>query len=153
MYKVGMSEHVRRWGRRGLTVVAVALGCANLLGVAAYSRGAGWNNERTILYAAEGGLMSPREALMGAALCLVGALVWFLIFAATAAPPSCRARWAFRAAWMGAVALGGLSVAAGALCGDLGGYLVVGAIVGLPIAVVAAAVRRWGMQRLRAQDQ
>jgi len=45
-----MSEQLRRWAG-GLTVVAVALGCANLLGAAAYSRGAGWRNERIYLYA------------------------------------------------------------------------------------------------------
>ena len=150
---MGMSEQLRRWGRRGLTVVAVALGCVNLLGVAAYSRGVGWNNERTILYAAEGGLMSPREALVDTALFLAGALIWFLIFGATAAPPNSRARLAFRSAYLGAILVAGLSLGAGALCGDLGGRLVVGAVVGLPIAVVAAAVRRWGMQSHPAQGQ
>jgi hypothetical protein len=153
VYKAVMSERLRRWGRRALVVIAAALGCVNLLGALPFFQDSGWSNERTILYAAEGGLMSPREALMNTVLFLVGALIWFLVFCATVAPPNSRARLAFRAAYMGTILVGGLSVGAGALCGDVGGRLVVGVIAGLPMALVAGAVRPWGMQSLRAQNQ
>jgi uncharacterized membrane protein YidH (DUF202 family) len=139
-----MSLRQNRWARYLLTVVAFAIGLANLLISTVKLRQAGWSNERTILFAAEGGLMSPREALMDVVLFGGGSMIWFFIFGATIAPPNTRTRWVFRGAVTGTVLELVLATAAGALCGDLWEHFVVGLMLAFPtLALVMAAIWRW----------
>ena len=132
----------RNWARRILSGIAGLLACLCLfIAVSNFERG-GWSNERTILYAAEGGLMSPREALMHGLIFGTAMLIWFGVFAATMASPNSRARRIFRAAAAGAVIELALGAAAGGLCGDLSGLLVISGTMALPMALVAIVVRR-----------
>jgi hypothetical protein len=132
-----MNVHFSRWARRALTVLAAILTMISFLTSASNFRNAGWNNERTILYAAEGGLLSPREALMEGLVFGAATLIWFFVFAATAAPPNSRARWVLRGASAGTALVLGLSATAGAVCGDLAGSLFLGGLVAFPMAAVA----------------
>ena len=138
-----MSLRQNRWARYVLTVVAFSLGLANFLISMANLPKAGWSNESTILVAAEGLMMSPREALMDAVLFGIGSMIWFFIFGATLAPPNTRARWAFRGAVTGTVLELVLAPATGALCGDLSAQFVVGLTLALPLALVLAAIWWW----------
>jgi len=134
-----------RWARHALSVCAVALAATSLLISTRSLESAGWSNERTILYAAEGGFMSPREALMQGSLSGAAMLIWLFVLAATFAPPNRRARWVFRGTALGAGLELVLGTSAGILCDDIAGYLFIGGMLALPMALVAIAVRRWAM--------
>jgi hypothetical protein len=146
MYEVSMNERHTQWARRALSAIAATLGGLSLLLAAPASEGLGWSNERTILYAAEGGLRSPREALMNTLLLLGSAFIWLFVFGATVSPPNTRARRVLRAVTRGTVLVLGFSAGAGVLCGDLPGHLLTGGMVVFPLVLVGAAVRRWAMQ-------
>jgi hypothetical protein len=140
-----MNAAASRWARRGLTVVAAALGCVSLLGALHFLHDAGWSNDRTILYAAEGGVMSPREALVIHLLFLVAALVWSLVFAATVFPIDRRARLAFRATATGVASVALVAAGGGLLCEDVRGHVLLGVLFGLPMVLAGTAVRQWAM--------
>ena len=63
------------------------------------------------------------------------------------APPNGRARWVFRGTALGAVLELVVGASAGILCEDIAGYLFIGGMLALPMALVAIAVRRWAMHR------
>ena len=96
--------------------------------------------------------MSPREALMQGSLSGVATLIWLFVFAATVAPPNRRARWVFRGTALGAVLELALGANAGMLCDDMAGYLSIGGLLALPMALIAIAVRRWTIHGFRDQS-
>jgi Mn2+/Fe2+ NRAMP family transporter len=137
-------QRYRNWARIALTIVAglLALLCL-LVAVLSFEKG-GWNNERTILYAAEGGVISPRERLMYGLIFGAAMLIWSVVFVATMAYTATRARRIFRATASGVVIELALGAVAGGLCGDMAGFLVLSATLALPMAILALMVRRWG---------
>jgi hypothetical protein len=135
----------RAWARRVLSGCAALMACISFLVAASSLRNAGWSNERTILYAAEGGLMSPREALMDGLLLGSAMSIWIAVFVATIGATPGRARRSFRATAVGAAIAVALSITFGLFCGDLAGLAFVGSMLALPMALAAVAIRRWGM--------
>jgi hypothetical protein len=121
------------------------MACISFLVAASSLGNAGWSNERTILYAAEGGLTSPREELTQGLLFGSVMVVWLVVFAATIASTPGRARRSFRATAVGAAIVVASSIAFGLFCGDLAGLAFVGSMLALPMALAAVAIRRWGM--------
>jgi hypothetical protein len=131
-----------RWARQLLSAFAgLAAVLCGLISLSS-SRTAGWNNERTILYAAEGGLMSPRDSLAQVVLSGIAALTWLIVFAVTLSPPGSRVRAVRRVIIAGATLELVVGVIFGGLCGDWAGECFVAGILAFPMAVVAVAVRR-----------
>jgi hypothetical protein len=124
---------LRNWARQGLSAFTLLLAFLCLLVSGSSFGDAGWNNERTLLYAAEGGLMSPREALMQALIFGVAMAIWFVVFVATRAAANSRRR-IFQSAATGAMIELALGATSGVLCGDWA----VAVLLALPMALVAA---------------
>lgn len=74
------------------------------------------------------------------------------VYVATVAPPNRRARCVFRGTALGAVLELVLGASAGMLCDDIAGYLFIGGMEALPMALVAIAVRRWAMHGVPDQS-
>ena len=133
-----------RYVHIALSSVAGLLALLSLLVAVASLEQGGWSNERTILYAAEGGVMSPRERLMHGLIFGAAMLIWSVVVVATMAYTTTRARWIFRATATGVAMELALGAAAGGLCGDVSGLLVISGTLALPMVLVALVVRRWG---------